>query len=130
MMEAKDWISLLVGAIVFCMGLFPILNTAGIGPSWFSLNFLSVQIFMYLLAIGGFYLVVESVIEITNSNVVGWWSFIIAALIMALGILQVLNNFAIGPSWFAFPWLSQMIYYIIFMVLGFFLMVACFAMEL
>lgn len=130
MIEAKDWISLFVGAIVFSLGLLPILNGMNVGPSWFALSFLPVQIFAYIIAIAGFYLMVESVIEITNSNAIGWWSFVIAGLLMTVGILQVLAKFNVGPSWFEFSWLKPMAYYLIFMVEGLFLMIAMFAMEI
>lgn len=130
MMQVKDWISLLVGAIVFCLGLFPVLNKTGAGPEWFGLNFLPVAIFTYIAAFAGFYLLVESVIEITNSNIIGWWSFIIASIILAVGVPPLLHGFGIGPEWFNFSWISQTIYYILFIIEGFFLMVACFAMEL
>jgi hypothetical protein len=73
---------------------------------------------------------INSVIEITNSNAVGWISFLIAVIVMAAGILQSLYNFSIGPSWFALGFIKETIYYIIFTIEGIFLMIATFAMEL
>ena len=73
---------------------------------------------------------VNSVIEITNSNAIGWISFLIAVLIMASGILQVLHKFAIGPTWFELTFISDLVYYIVFTVEGIFLMIATFAMNL
>ncbi len=129
MIEAKDIISFVIGAILFGLGLLPVLKIIGIGPSWFALSFLSVQIFAYIVAIAGFYLIIESFIEITNSNAIGWWSFLIASLLMAVGILQVLSGFNIGPSWFNFN-IPVLAYYAIFMIEGLFLMIAMFAMEI
>lgn len=130
MMQLKDWISFFVGAVVFLLGFLPILSKIGSGASWFSLNFLPIAIFSYIAAAAGFYLMIESIIEITNSNIIGWWSFIIACIVLAIGVPPMLNSFGAGPSWFAFPWLSQTIYHIVFMVEGVLLMIACFAMEL
>ena len=130
MMEFKDWLSGFIGAVIFALGLLPILNTRGIGPAWFALPWLPVQIFAYIVAIAGFYLFVESFIEITNSNIIGWWSFAVAVAVIAIGLLPLLNRFGIGPAWFDFPWLNETIYRVIFIVEGFFLMIATFAMEM
>lgn len=120
MMEAKDWISGLVGAVILCLGLFPLLNARGVGPSWFALSF-PVKLLGYVIVVGGFYLIINSFIEITNSNVVGWLSFLIAAIITVLGVLQVLGKIT---------WISGMVFNIIFIILGFFLVIATFAMEM
>ncbi|MBI1935048.1 hypothetical protein HYS31_01280 [Candidatus Woesearchaeota archaeon] len=73
---------------------------------------------------------VNSIIEITNSNVVGWVSFSIAAAAFLVGLLPVLHSLNVGPSWFEFGWLSRTVYNIVFMLEGAFLMIATFAMEL
>ena len=129
MIEAKDWISLFFGLIIAAFGVLPILNRFNIGPGWFTLEFLPIQIFAYIVAIVGFYLLVESIIEITNSNAIGWISFLIAGILMALGILVVLSRFNVGPSWFAIP-IGPLFYQIIFVIEGLFLMIAMFAMEI
>lgn len=120
MMEVKDWISGLVGAVILCLGLFPLLNSYGVGPGWFAFN-LPVKILSWIVVIGGFYLIINSFIEITNSNVVGWISFLIAAVITVLGVLQVIGKIS---------WISGMVFNIIFIILGLFLMIATFAMEM
>lgn len=130
MIEAKDWISLLVGIVLTALGLLPLLNKWGAGPSWFALPWLPLQFAAFIVAIAGFYLMIESVIEITNSNAIGWVSFMIATLLMATGILQVLARFSIGPEWFALPFIKETVYLIIFVVEGLFLMIAMFAMEI
>jgi len=130
MLTVKDWLSFLVGAMITALGLLPILNRINVGPSWFALNFPPVAVFSFIVAGAGFYLLVESVIEITNSNAVGWISFFVAAFVLIIGILPMLARFGVGPDWFAFPWLSPLIYHIIFVIEGLFLMVAMFAMEM
>ena len=120
MMEAKDWISGLVGLLILGLGLLPLLNSREIGPAWFGFS-LPVKLLSWVVVVGGFYLIINSFIEITNSNVVGWVSFLIAAIITVLGVLQVLGK--IG-------WISGIVFNIIFIVVGFFLIVATFAMEM
>ena len=120
MMEPKDWISGLVGLMILALGLLPLLNARGIGPVWFGLS-LPVKLLSWVVVIGGFYLIINSFIEITNSNVVGWLSFLIAAVITVVGVLQVLGK--IG-------WISGIVFNIIFIVVGFFLVIATFAMEM
>lgn len=132
MMEKKDWLSLLIGLIVFLAGLFPLLRKLNVGPEWFSLDRLGpiANIFPYIVAGVGFYLMINSVIEITNSNSIGWISFLIAIIVLAMGMLQVLSHFDIGPSWFSLSFIKGTIYNVIFLVQGLFLMIAAFAMEL
>ena len=120
MMEVKDWISGLVGLVIFALGLLPLLNSMGVGPGWFAFN-LPVKLLSWVVVIGGFYLIINSFIEITNSNVVGWLSFFIAAVVTILGVLQVLGKIA---------WISGIVFNIVFIVVGFFLVVATFAMEM
>ncbi len=130
MMEAKDWLSFFVGAVVAAAGILPLLFRVNIGPAWFELNWLPFSIFAYFVAGFGFYLMVNSVIEITNSNPIGWFSFLIAVLFLAAGILKVLFKFNIGPTWFELNFISGIVYHIIFAIEGIFLMIACFAMEI
>ena len=130
MIEAKDYISFLIGAVLAAAGALPLLNKFNVGPSWFGLPWMPIQIFAYIVAIAGFYLMIESVIEITNSNSIGWISFLVAGLFLAVGVLQVLSAFNVGPSWFSLNFISQTIYHIIFVIEGLFLMIAMFAMEM
>ena len=124
MMQPRDWISGFVGAIIFLLGLLPM-----IGKFTF-LNNLPVSLLIWIVAGAGFYLAINSIIEITNSNIVGWWSFIVAITVLVIGLLPLLHSFSIGPAWFEFKWLSRTAYNIIFIIEGFFLMIATFAMEL
>ncbi|MEK6808702.1 MAG: hypothetical protein AABY14_03380 [Nanoarchaeota archaeon] len=130
MFTPKDFISGIVGILLTLMGLFPLLNSMGIGPGWFALPWLPVQLFAYIIAGAGFYLAIESIREILNNNKIGIWSFIIGMLILVIGLLPMLHRFGIGPEWFAFPWLTQTIFNILFIVEGVFLFIAAFAMEL
>ena len=124
MMQMRDWISGIVGAVIFLLGLLPL-----IGKFEF-LNNLPVSLLIWIVAGAGLYLLMNSLIEITNSNIVGWWSFIVAITVLVIGLLPLLHSFGIGPAWFEFKWLSRSVYNVIFVVEGFFLMIATFAMEL
>lgn len=130
MMQAKDWLSGLVGLIIGAFGLLPFLNSIGKGPEWFALSWLPVEIFAYIVAAGGFYLLINSFIEITMSNIIGWISFLVAGLITLTGVLKVLGQREVITGFFAIGWMSPLFYYFIFMILGLFLIIATFAMEL
>ena len=124
MMQMRDWISGLIGAVIFLLGLLPLLG------KFEFLNNLPVSLLTWIVAGAGLYLAVNSIIEITNSNIVGWWSFGVAIAVLVIGLLPLLHGFGIGPSWFEFNWLNRTAYNIIFIVEGVFLMIATFAMEL
>lgn len=130
MLEAKDFLSGLIGVILGALGLLPFLNSIGKGPEWFALSWLPVEILSYIIAAGGFYLIINSILEITNSNIIGWISFFIAVLITATGVLKVLGQREIITGFFAIGWISPMFYYFIFMILGLFLIIATVAMKL
>ena len=130
MMETKDFASGFTGFALAVLGALPLLNKMGVGPKAFQLEWFPVQIAAYILAIAGFYLMINSVIEITNSNSIGWMSFMVAAAVMVIGILQVLFRFHIGPPQFELSFIKDTFYYVIFLVQGIFLMIAMFAMEL
>ena len=124
MMQMRDWISGFVGVIIFLLGLLPLIGYLAF------LNDLPATLLIWIVAGAGLYLAMNSIIEITNSNIVGWWSFAVAIAVLIIGLFPVLHNFGIGPAWFEFSWLSRTFYNIIFIIEGFFLMIATFAMEL
>ena len=124
MMQMRDWVSGIVGAAVFLLGLLPLMG------KFESLNNLPVSLLTWIVAGAGLYLAVNSIIEITNSNIVGWWSFGIAIAVLIIGLFPLLHGFGFGPEWFAFNWLPRKAYNFIFIIEGVFLMIATFAMEL
>jgi hypothetical protein len=134
MMEMKDYVSFLVGLIIFTFGLLPLLNKFGVGPDWFNFSaFLPTAVFAWIVAVAALYLVVDSVIEITNSSSIGFISIIIAFVCLAIGILPILNSFGIGPEFFGlgfFGSVVSIVYSAIYMIEGIFLMLAMIYMEL
>jgi len=130
MLEAKDIMSMVIGAVITAVGILPLLHAIGIGPDFFNLHeVLPITIISWILAVGALYLVYDSVIEITNSNAIGWASIIVAFVVLAFGVLTILGGFGIGPGLFGLE-LPTIIYDIIFIVEGLFLMIAGFAMEM
>ena len=124
MMQPRDWISGLIGAVIFLLGLMPLIGNFDF------LNNLPVTLLTWIVAGAGLYLAMNSIIEITNSNIVGWWSFGVAIAVLIIGLFPLLHSFGIGPSWFEFNWLNRSAYNIIFIIEGVFLMIATFAMDL
>ncbi len=134
MMESKDIISFIVGLLIFALGLLPLLFKFGVGPGWFDIwNLLPAAIISWVVAVGALYLVVDSIIEITNSSSLGFVSIIIAFVCLAIGILPLLASFGIGPEFFGLGFLgaaAEYLYNIVFMVEGIFLMLAMVFMEM
>lgn len=132
MMEAKDWFSGLMGVIVLGLGLIPILESMKVLNLGVTAIFASSWVLValpFVIAGLGFYLALESIIELTNSNHIGWMSFFIGVAVMLIGLLPALATFNIGPGLFGLT-LPPLVYYVIFVIEGIFLMIAMFAMEL
>ena len=124
MMQMRDWIAGAVGAVIFLLGFLPVIGVLGF------LDGLPMTVITWIVAIGGLWLVYAGIVEITNSNILGWWSFVVALIVLIVGLLPILYGFGIGPKFFEFAWLGRAVYNIIFMIEGLFLMFATFAMEL
>ena len=122
MMQMRDWISGLIGLIIGALGLLSIM---GILPFDLSRNVL-----LWTAAIAALYLTINSIIEITNSNVVGTISLIVAVVALVISLLPVLNSIGLLGAWAEFKWLGDIIYKILLIAEGAFLMIATFAMEL
>ena len=132
MMEAKDWMSILVGIVVLALGIIPFLETlkiVNLGLSKMLGNVLAANVAIYLVAGLGLYLAIESIIEITNSNAFGGFSLLVAAVVTIVGLIPILSGFGLLPFKINLT-LSQTIFQIIFIVEGLFLIIAGFAMEL
>ena len=123
MMQLSDWISGAVGLIVFLLGFLPLMK-------WFNTDFLPLIILTWIVALAGLYLLVDAIVEITNSNIIGWITFWVAAAAMIIGLFPILHSFGIGPLWFEFRWLSRAAYHFVFIIEGVFLIIATFAREL
>ena len=122
MMQARDWIIGLIGVIFGGMG---VLSLIGYLPFELSRNVL-----VWISAVASLILFYAAVIEITNSNVMGTVSIIVAGIAFVVSVLPVLNGFGWLGAWASFGWLGDLIYKILLVIEGAFLLVATFAMEL
>lgn len=115
---ARKNIGLLLGVIVFAMGIVGIMSTSGV--LGFNLPF-SINILAWILAIGGFYLIIESITEFGIKRTLA----IITALIMlTISLIIILNQF--GQISFTIPGLSIVFFYVLLAIEGFFLIINAF----
>ncbi len=122
MMQMRDWI---IGAIGILIGAFGLLSLIGIMFSDVSKTAL-----VWIAALAGFVLLYAAIIEITNSNVLGTVSLIVAGIALVISLLPALNSLGWLGSWAAFSWIGETIYKLVLIVEGIFLAIATFAMEL
>ena len=122
MMQMRDWVIGLIGVIIGAIGL---LSLTGILPFE-----LSKSVLVWISAIAGLILLYASIIEITNSNIMGTVSIIAAGIVLIISLLPALNGIGWLGSWAEFGWLGEAIYKIILVIEGIFLAIATFAMEL
>ena len=122
MMQMRDWVIGLIGVIIGALG---ILSLIGVLPFELSRNAL-----VWIAAVAGLILLYASIIEITNSNVMGTVSIIAAGIILIISLLPALNGIGWLGDWASFSWVGEAIYKIILIVEGIFLAIATFAMEL
>jgi hypothetical protein len=125
--EPKGWLSMIVGLVLLVIGLIPLLNGWSVIPFGLPsfLTGLISSIIVYLIAIGALYLIIEAFIE-DIGDPIGKITLIVGILIFALGIITLLNSF--GVIGFSIPFLNEMIYNILFMIEGIFLVIAAFVM--
>ena len=121
-MQMRDWVIGLIGVIIGALGL---LSLIGILPLDLSKNAL-----VWITAVAGLILLYASIIEITNSNVMGTVSIIAAGVVLIISLLPALNGIGWLGDWASFSWISEAVYKVILVIEGAFLAVATFAMEL
>ena len=122
MMQMRDWISGLVGLIIGGIGLLSVMKILPFD--------LSRNVLLWTAAIAALYLTINSIIEITNSNVMGTLSLIVALAALIISILPLLNSLGLFGAWAEFKWIGDIIYKILLIAEGAFLIIATFAMEL
>ncbi len=122
MMQMRDWIIGLIGVAFGALGL---LSLIGYLPFELSRNAL-----VWASTIAALILLYAAIIEITNSNVMGTVSIIVAGIALVVSLLPLLNSFGVLGTWASFGWMSDAFYKIALTIEGLFLLVATFAMEL
>ena len=123
MMQARDWVVGLMGTLLVLFGILPLFGML------LFLNDITPKILVWAVLIFSLILVYCAIVEITNSNVLGWVSFLIAIGGVLLILLPILSSVGVGPSWFSYE-LPRGIFSVVFVIQGAFLMAATFAMEL
>ncbi|MBD3209110.1 hypothetical protein GF367_01670 [Candidatus Woesearchaeota archaeon] len=122
--EPKGKISLLVGILITALGIIPLLNRVGVlgfNLPEFILKLVP-AVAIWIIPAAGFFLFIDAFDEDDTIRTV---TIIVAFLLIVLGIIQILNQF--GVIGFGLP-LTDMVYYIAFVVEGLFLIIATFAM--
>ena len=122
MMQMRDWV---IGAIGIAIGALGLLSLIGI-----MFSDISKGVLVWVAAIAGLILLYASIVEITNSNILGTVSIIAAGLALVVSILPVLNSMGLFGDWAAFGWLGAAFYKIVLVIEGALLAAATFAMEL
>jgi len=124
--QPKGWISLILGLILVVLGVLPLLarfKILGANPIQFITNILGMNIAQYIVAIAGLVLIINAFMEADTLRIV---SLIVGVIILAAGVIPVLNGAGVIP--FNIPFLSDLVYQILFIVEGIFLVIAAFAM--
>ena len=123
MMQARDWVvGFGAGAIVGGIGLLSLMK--------FLPFEISKSVLVWIAAIGGLLLFYASIVEITNSNVMGTLSIIVAGIALAISVLPALSGIGWLGSWASFAWIGDTVYKILLVIEGVFLVISTFAMEL
>ncbi len=127
MLEAKNWISFFVGAFVLALGLIPILNILNVIKFDIPSNLIGIIISVahWLIALGGFYLLYDAFLDWHEE--LGKIAFWVALVMIAIGIIPILHSFNVLG--FTIPFLSEIVFYVLFMIEGVFLIVVGFQMD-
>lgn len=124
--QPKGWVSLILGLVLMVLGVLPLLANFKVlasNPIAIVSNVLTANILQYIVAIAGLVLIIDAFMEMDTIRVV---SLIIGIIVLALGVIPVLNSFNIIG--FTIPFLTATIYQAIFVLEGLFLVIAAFAM--
>ena len=122
MMQMRDWVIGLIGVIVGALGF---LSLVKILPFELSRTAL-----IWIAAVGSLILLYAAIVEVTNSNILGTISLIVAGIAIIISILPLFTIFGWLGAWAGFSWVGETIYKLVIITEGIFLAVATFAMEL
>lgn len=125
MHSVRHWISFFVGLLIFLLGLFPLIGKS----NWIPLHdTIFGVVAAYIVAFAGLYIIVDSFFEFTFHSGIGITTLLIGLVVCALGVIVVLDNMGV-VAWGVSGWLSPIIYQVLFILEGLFLMIACFIMD-
>lgn len=127
-MSARDWISFFAGVVLLIFGLIPLLNQffkISIFGLHTIINKLPLELFVWLVAIAGVYVLIDGLIE-PAGHMLHTFLLITGFLFVIIGLIPILISFKIlGFSW---P-LTTVVYHIIITVEAVMLMTAGFTMR-
>ncbi len=123
MMQARDWMSGGLGLVLLALGILPLFNI-------FEFEFIPLGVFKWIVFIAGLFMLQDGIVEITNSNILGWVTLGAAAVVLMVSVFQILNGFGVGPEFFALSWINYTLYSIIFIIEGILLAIATVARNL
>ena len=122
MMQMRDWIIGAIGLVIGALGLLSLMGILFLG--------LSKTALVWITVIGALILAYAAIIEITNSNILGTVSLIAAGIALVISVLPALSSMGVLGAWASFGWLGEIVYKLVLIVEGVFLVIATFAMEL
>jgi hypothetical protein len=128
-MSTRDWVSFFVGAVLFVVGLIPLLKQFNILPFGLPgfLSGLMGSIFFWIIAIAGLYIIVDGLIE-PAGHMIHTVLLIAGFVFVLVGLIPILAQF--GVIGFNIPFLKNLIVYNIILVIeGIMLMSAGFTMR-
>ncbi len=119
--------SLIVGLLLLALGGIPLLGQLGLVglalPGFLTGVIGSIAI--YIVAAGGLYMIIDGFLEgIDEPN--GIFTFVIGLIILVIGIINILSG--VGILGFTIPFMTTMVFNILFVVEGLFLAIGAFFM--
>lgn len=115
---ARKNIGLVLGIIIFITGLVGTLS--GINILKFQVP-LTVNILAWILAVGGIYLIIESITEFGARRGA---ALLVAFIVLVIALIPILNQ--LGIIAFSIPGINLLIYHILLIVEGIFLIINAF----
>ncbi len=125
--EPKGWVALIVGLLVTAIGGIPLASSLNLLPfslPGFIANLIPAIAIWLIPAIALLLFIDSAVWEEDFSRMI---SVLVALVFLVLGIIEILHKFSIIS--FGIPFLTDTVYYIIFLLEGIFLILAAFWME-
>src|SRR3989338_2410973 len=117
--EPKNLFSLIAGAVLAALTGIPLLNQWGV-IGWNlpdALQSLPLNLIMWVVAVGGFWLIIESHFESHSLKPV---FLFVGLIILALGLIPILNSFGYLP--FGLGFLSESVWKVILCIEGILMM--------
>tara|TARA_Y100000294_G_scaffold136039_2_gene128853 strand:+ start:2641 stop:3006 length:366 start_codon:yes stop_codon:yes gene_type:complete len=115
---ARKNIGLVLGIIIFVIGLLGVLS--GINILKFQIP-LTIDILAWILAVGGVYLIIESITEFGARRGA---ALLVAFIVLAVALMPILNQ--LGFIAFSIPGINLLVYHILLTVEGIFLIINAF----